>query len=92
VLAEALDPDLVEDGPVVLQVAHDDPDPHDVAEPGAARGQDRGQVVEQLVRLGARVLGDPALLGMNPEQPAFPLGGTVPETYARWVRTRPDAT
>ena len=25
-------------------------------------------------------------------EPAFPLGGTVPETYARLVDTRPDAT
>ena len=50
-VAEMADPRCVEGRPVPLQVAHEDADPHDIGQARAGRGEDGGQVSEDLVRL-----------------------------------------
>ena len=68
VLTELLGPHLVEQWAVALQRAHHDPHPHDVAEARAGGLQDRGEVREQPLGLGAGVSRDRVRLRIGPEE------------------------
>jgi hypothetical protein len=68
VLTELLGPHLFEQGAVALQRPHHDPHPHDVAEARARGLQDRGEVGEQPLGLGAGVGRDRVRLRIGPEE------------------------
>jgi hypothetical protein len=68
VIAEMAGPRFVKSRPVPLQVSHEDAGPHDVGQAGACRGQDGGQIREDLVRLPAGLGWQPAGLRIVSEQ------------------------